>query len=163
MLSFVRGALRVANLVNWAVGAVVAAMVVVMLLASDDIRSRLSETDAVAAENYYLLVLAIALVLPVVPMVHAIFVRLRALIDTADTDRCFSDANAARLIVIAWCLVGINLVDIAFGAVDLAIGADSYFGWWPSLTGWFAALLLFVLAGVFRRGAAMRADLEGTI
>jgi hypothetical protein len=32
-----------------------------------------------------------------------------------------------------------------------------------SVVPWLAILLLFVLAGVFARGARMRADLEGTV
>ena len=33
----------------------------------------------------------------------------------------------------------------------------------PSLTGLALALTLFLLAGVFRKGSAMREDLEGTV
>lgn len=162
MLPFARTVIRLANGLNWIVGVGITLMVAAMLIAPSAIRARLDASEALVAENYYLVVLALALVIPVVPLVHAIFIRLLALIDTADTDRCFSEANAARLVVIAWCLVGINLVDLAFGAVDYAIDPAGS-GWVPTLTGWFAALLLFVLAGVFRRGAQMRADLEGTV
>lgn len=162
MLSFARSAIRVANMANWLIGAVVAVVLLVMLFDADRIRDILAE-DGFDPANYSLMVGALALVLPVVLLVHAIFVRLLALIDTADTDHCFTEANAGRLIVIAWCLVGINVIDLAFGGLDLMSGNDRVFDWFPTLTGWFAALMLFVLAGIFRRGAAMRDDLEGTV
>lgn len=163
MLNFARRAIRIADALNWGIGLVIATMVAAMLTAPDAIKARLDGDGSFVAAHYYLVVLALALVLVVVPLVHAIFVRLLVLIGTAKTDHCFSEANATRLVVIAWSLVGINLVDLAFGAIDLAIAPDGLGGWMPSLTGWFAALLLFLLAEAFRRGAAMRADLEGTV
>lgn len=41
---------------------------------------------------------------------------------------------------------------------DLNVGGDGF-----SLTGIMIVLLLFILARVFRRGAAMREDLDGTV
>ena len=52
---------------------------------------------------------------------------------------------------------------MAAKAVATSKATGEYFGWSLSLTGWIAVPLLFVLANVFREGAAMRADLEGTV
>jgi len=42
---------------------------------------------------------------------------------------------------------------------------EGEYGWDPSLglLGWFAVLLMFILAEIFKQGAIMREDLEGTI
>jgi hypothetical protein len=73
--------------------------------------------------------------------------------------------NARRLTVIAWALLGIQLLDLVFGALALGVGGDDapLSGWTFNITGWIAVLLLFVLARVFEQGAGMREDIEGTV
>ncbi len=58
-----------------------------------------------------------------------------------------------------------NLIDLPYGylATWASEVSGEYFDWSPSFTAWLATLMLFVLARVFRHGAQMRADLEGTV
>ena len=102
---------------------------------------------------------------PVMVAVHWILTRLAALVRDAAVGHALTDANAARLRAIAWATLAIAIVDLCFGWVSVATSkaTGEYFGWSLSLTGWIAVPLLFVLAHVFREGAAMRADLEGTV
>ena len=98
--------------------------------------------------------------------VDLLFRRLIATIDTVAQGRPFSFANAARLRHIALALLAIQLLDLAFaadlGAIN-AIARHPLRVWSPSITGWLAVLLLFVLAQVFARGAEMQDELEATV
>lgn len=98
--------------------------------------------------------------------VDLLFRRLMTMIHTVAQGRPFSVANAARLRHIALALLAIQLLDLAFAADLGAINAivpHPVRVWSPSLTGWIAVLLLFVLAQVFARGAEMQDELEATV
>lgn len=100
------------------------------------------------------------------PIAHVILTRLLAIVDTVRAGDPFVVGNADRLQMIAWCVLGLELLHVAIGAI--AAGAASSgqpvdIDWSFSITPWIAVLLLFVLARVFDHGARMRADLEGTI
>ena len=77
----------------------------------------------------------------------------------------FHAANAVRLRAIGVTLLGLQLLDLAFGAITVPMRRLhlDMVDWQPSLTGWIAVLVAFVLARVFREGAAMRDDLDGTV
>jgi hypothetical protein len=95
-------------------------------------------------------------------IVHAILRRLLAIVDTVRVGDPFIVENAQRLTAIAWrlaALEGFRLVVAAIAAGVWAPGKVDAF----SFASWLAVLLLFVLAGVFARGAQMRSDLEGTV
>lgn len=92
---------------------------------------------------------------------HIIFVRLRAIVATVRTGSPFVVKNAERLRSIAWGLLAIQTINLAFGY--LSFRTDEQLGWSFGLTGWLAVLLLFVLAKVFEHGAAMNEELEGTV
>ena len=102
---------------------------------------------------------------PVILLAHIILTRLIAMIDDQRAGRPFAAANAKRLRQIAWALLGIQLLDLAFGLVSIRASAATgeYFGWSFGVTGWLAVLLLFVLARVFERGAAMQDEIARTI
>ncbi|MCL6249747.1 DUF2975 domain-containing protein [Altererythrobacter sp. KTW20L] len=97
------------------------------------------------------------------------FVRLLArMIDTVADGDPFVMANAARLTRMAWLSLGAWLV----GWVANALGKWGEAHRPPSefrldvefsLTGVGIAILLFILARVFREGAKMREELEGTV
>ncbi len=105
------------------------------------------------------------IMVPIIPLAHIILTRLIAMIDSVPTGMALSMLNADRLRQIAWALIGINVLDLAFGVVTTWAEANTGepLGWTLALTGWLAALMLFVLARVFREGAAMREELEGTV
>jgi hypothetical protein len=79
----------------------------------------------------------------------------------------FGADNAQRINTIAWALLALQLLHVAVAAIAASIATDKaqlkLGGGVSSISGWLAVVLMFVLAGVFREGAAMRDDLEGTI
>jgi hypothetical protein len=102
----------------------------------------------------------------VVPLAHVVLTRLRTIVDTVKVGDPFLPENAARLRVIAWSVLGIELLHVVVGiVVMIASSAAEPIGvnWTFSATRWIAVLLLFVLARVFTEGARMREDLEGTV
>ena len=80
----------------------------------------------------------------------------------------FIPANASRLTQMAWLVLAMNIAVIPIAALGLHIASlvgtagGSIKGAFD-LGGIILALTLFILARVFRQGAAMRADLEGTV
>lgn len=101
--------------------------------------------------------------LVLVGLVHLILRRLLAIVDSVRDGDPFVVANARRLQTIAWSLLGIELLRLAVTGIGTAVSIKSLGSNGFSLGSWLAILLLFVLAGVFMRGARMRADLEGTV
>ena len=102
--------------------------------------------------------------LPMFAAVHVLVSRLLAMVDTVRAGEPFVPENAVRLKTIAWCLLGIQLFDLSCGIfAGIISAAGSKIDWSPSLSGWVAVLLLFVLARVFEEGARIRADLEAMV
>jgi hypothetical protein len=101
-----------------------------------------------------------------VPLIHAALTWLRAMVETVRLGDPFVQENAVRLARIAWVVLGLELLHLAVGAVVAAASSRTApldIGWSVSPTPWLAVLLLFVLARVFERGAAMREELAGTV
>lgn len=113
-----------------------------------------------------LAVVAIAVVL-----IYLFFDRLRRIIGTVGDGDPFAPANAERLSAMAWLLLGVQIVMVPVAAIGLSIveWADEVgqegitFDAGLDLTGILMVIVLFILARVFRIGAAMREDLEGTV
>jgi hypothetical protein len=102
-----------------------------------------------------------------------VFRATSAIIASAISDDPFVDENADRLSRIGWLLVGLASLQAAAGMIiqplaekieaaspDIHIG-DLDGGVSP--TSILTILLVFVLAQIFRRGAEMRSELEGTV
>ncbi|HEY5850299.1 MAG TPA: DUF2975 domain-containing protein [Lysobacter sp.] len=103
------------------------------------------------------------LALLMVALVHVQLTRLLAVVATVRDDP-FVPENAVRLKTIAWCMLGIELLRLAFGVMAGAMNAaGSNIDWEFSASGWVAVVLLFVLAQVFEVGTRMRADLDTMI
>jgi hypothetical protein len=92
--------------------------------------------------------------------------KLRQIVDTVRDGDPFVQDNATRLRAIGWVMVGIQVAGLPIGILAKHIERhfdhvhlDAGF----SLNGLLAILLIFVLAQVFEKGAAMRDDLEGTV
>ena len=101
-----------------------------------------------------------------VPLTHLVLTRLLAIVETVRLGDPFVRENAARLQLIAWWVLGLELLHFAVGAVAATVSATAHpldLDWNFSFTRWLAILLLFVLARVFDQGARMREDLEGTV
>jgi hypothetical protein len=120
----------------------------------------LNVADAVTAMRL-MMVLGIASALPI----HPIFVSLLRIVATVQAGDPFVDANATLLGRIGWALLVFQCLDLVLGALMRWISAlklDAT-GWSPSLGGWIAVVMIFVLARVFRIGARMRDDLATTV
>ena len=101
-----------------------------------------------------------------------LFIRqLRAIVETVESDP-FLPENAGRLARMGWYALGTQMCEFAGQPLVAAYGKyASGFTWGLSTAGGQhvslaplgLAVTLFILARVFRRGAAMRADLEGTV
>ncbi|MET0251422.1 MAG: DUF2975 domain-containing protein [Novosphingobium sp.] len=91
---------------------------------------------------------------------------LLGLIDSVGEGDPFNPHNARRLARMGWLTLAIQILGVPASAlagwIEYFSGfSRSYFGF--SLTGVLLALVLFILARVFRQGAAMREELEGTV
>ena len=136
--------------------------------------------DTVAAElakdgkdiNVDGLIAGLAVMLPLIAVLLAgafWFVHLLGrIVDTVGEGDPFIPTNADRLRTMGWLALAIQLLTLPIGIAvariakavedspsDTSVGLD--------LTGLVLVLILFILARVFRKGAAMREELEGTV
>jgi Protein of unknown function (DUF2975) len=96
-----------------------------------------------------------------------LFVRtLLDIVNTVATGDPFSTQNAVRLERMGWVGVAVQVAGLLTGMIAWRFESrvpDLHLDFGVDLSGVILILLLFVLARVFRVGAAMRADLEGTV
>ncbi len=94
--------------------------------------------------------------------------QLRRIIDTVAQGEPFAPDNADRLAQMGWLILGIQAAALLLGGLAEYVQAqfpaehidiDLEF----SLEGLLLAVVLFILARVFRHGNALREDLEGTV
>jgi hypothetical protein len=152
---------------NWVFAAAAVAVLALTFGVEDRLLDRLARQDGpeIAAANLLAVRTVMVLGLAAVPLAHFLLTRLLAMVNTVRSGDPFVAVNARRLTAIAWCLLGIQLLDLLFGAVALSVTGNDVplSGWTFNITGWIAVLLLFVLARVFEQGARMREDMEGTV
>jgi hypothetical protein len=106
-------------------------------------------------------------------IVFRVFQLLKRIVDTVGLGDPFVPENAGRLTQMAWLTLAIQLVSFPIGALAVSIGTElaksgghtkvDDLGFGISGNGLLLMLILFILARVFRQGAAMRAELEGTV
>jgi lysylphosphatidylglycerol synthetase-like protein (DUF2156 family) len=104
----------------------------------------------------------VALTIAAFALLYDFAARLAQIVATVRHGDPFTLANAARLTRMAWAAVMVQLINVAQTLMSMYLpsnGMDTKM----SLTGLVVGLLLFILARVFRHGAAMREDLEGTV
>lgn len=111
---------------------------------------------------------ALAGAIAVLALVHFILRALRRVVDSASVGDPFIEANAVDLVRVAWLLLGLNVIEALIKPMIYLLAPDAmrakiHETVHISMIGLFAVLLIFVLAQVFRRGSAMRAELAGTI
>ena len=91
---------------------------------------------------------------------------LYRIIGTVGEGDPFVPDNAARLQAMGWISIAVHVVAIPASALakwTQAVTRDLHFQLDVSLAGLFLALVLFILARIFREGTRMREDLEGTV
>lgn len=93
---------------------------------------------------------------------HTILRRLLAIVHTVHVGDPFILENARRLHIIAWSVTALEGLRLIVGTIAATVWQSGNIETF-AIAPWLAVLLLFVLSGVFARGAQMRADLEGTV
>lgn len=120
-------------------------------------------------------VMAIGLSMAV--MLFVFFGKLRRIIGTVGEGDPFQPENAKRLSQMGWLMLGTQLAIVPAGLIALQLvrfadavqeaGAENFTvnldDSGMDMTAWLLVVILFILARVFRHGAAMRDDLEGTV
>jgi hypothetical protein len=107
-----------------------------------------------------------AMVIMMLGLLWTILRKLLAILNSVEAGDPFVAANAIRLRAIGWLMIGAQLLGIplAFAARNAAnLFGENEVGYNFSLNGVLAILLVFILADIFQRGAAMREELEGTV
>ena len=142
-----------------ALGLLLAAALLALLLPSDlPIWSRIEARGAVLSAGLLAFAVYVAVVLFITQRVRLIFT-------TLTIGDPFHPGNVARLRSIGFALAGLELINYGVNLVTGWVFRDEFktvrFPFNP--TAWFAVLVVFVLAEVFREGARLRSEAELTI
>ncbi len=151
---------------NWLVGAAILALLTVMPHEQWIMRA-FQIPPSPDAQRLVMGLRAVALFgLVTIPINNVVLKRLLAIVGTVRSGDPFVAVNAARLQVIAWALLSLQLLSLVIGGIGEMVSTPAH----PvnldagfSINAWLAVLLTFVLARVFSEGARIREDLEGTV
>ena len=159
--------LRVLIVLNWLGGAAILTLLTATLVAEQWTFTALGIPPASVVRPMITGLRAIAGVgLVAVPLNDVVLTRLLAIVETVQWGDPFVATNARRLQVIAWALLGLQLLSLIVGVIGKAIATPAvplHFDAGFSTAGWLAVLLTFILARVFAAGSLMREELEGTV
>ena len=169
LITAARIAIIAARALLWFAGLVMAGLFVATLFASDAQLAEWGREAAElggAAESRPALAILFGFMLLIIVPAERFFQQLQAIVDTVPKGNPFDPANADRLRRMAWLAVAFQTVSLGVNLLsdrtkEMSDRLDMTLE--LSFEGIFLALLLFVLARVFRLGAAMREDLEGTV
>lgn len=94
--------------------------------------------------------------------------KILRIVETVSDGDPFVPVNADRLTAMAWLMLGIQILKIPAGALAVYVATSmrepvAQVDIDIDLSGIVMVIVLFVLARVFREGARMREDLEGTV
>lgn len=168
MLVLSKRVLMVLVVLNWVFVAFFAAVLVFLLSpVSATIAADLAQAYGVDRAAIVVRAMAWVMVLAIMTgvVVNVLFRRMLAIVRSAIDGDAFTLVNARRLRTVGWALLMVQILDLGFGMISLAIDsrAGEPFGWTPSVGGWIAALMVFVLARVFEQGSRMRDELAMTV
>jgi hypothetical protein len=104
----------------------------------------------------------VAMTIAAFALLYDFTARLAKVIDTVRHGDPFTLANAVRLNRMAWLAMTVQMMNVLQTLITTYLPSHGM-NTPLSLTGLAVGLVLFVLARVFRHGAAMREDLEGTV
>ena len=169
MLVLSKRVLRTLLVLNWVFVAFFAALLIVLLSPAGGDHavaalSRIYPPDHAAVlvrATIWLMAIGIAAGISA----HILFRRMLAIVATAIAGDPFTLANARRLRVVGWALLAIQILDLVLGVLSMIVDSRTGegLGWSPSVGGWIAVLMLFVLARVFEQGSRMRDQLAMTV
>ncbi len=112
-----------------------------------------------------------AVALGMIAMLYLFLGKLRAIIGSVGEGDPFIPENADRLNLMAWLMLGVQVLMIPAGGIALFLAkwadelenAEITIDAGLDIEGILMVVVLFILARVFKHGANMRADLEGTV
>lgn len=167
VLSVAWVALRTLMVLNWVYGVLILGFLLVSFLAAEWIWRALGVGSITGHEGLIAGMRSImAIGIASVPIGFVFFRELLRIVESVRAGEPLTIANAARLKVIAWALLALEVLHIVVVAIASAVSTREV----PlrisgnfNITGWLAILLLFVLAQVFLEGARMHDELEGTV
>jgi uncharacterized membrane protein YidH (DUF202 family) len=146
-------------------GAAAVAALPAMFIFRDDVVVRLSGHDA-PPEAIWAIVAVALLIGAMVVLGFYFFRHLYRIVGTVGEGDPFVPVNAERLRAMGWITVAVHVLGIPMAAItrwvevatdNVRIEAD------VPLAGLLLAVVLFVLARVFREGTRMRDEMEGTV
>jgi hypothetical protein len=145
----------------------------VILLFSGAINAEIAAEygDAVGRLPLATMTALFAFLLVLLALIFVFFGKLRAIIASVGEGDPFVPENADRLNLMAWIMLAAQAIMITISGFALTVAnwaADFEEGEFAvdvglDLTGILIVIVLFILARVFKHGAAMREDLEGTV
>ncbi|MFL5485530.1 MAG: DUF2975 domain-containing protein [Gemmatimonadaceae bacterium] len=166
-LKLSRSVLNALIALNLVMGLLILFMLIGSLVAETWVMTALGAAHPGRAPTLYLGMRVIMVIgIGAVPLAHVVLTRLRAIVETVRLGDPFVAENTERLQVIAWMVLGLELLHVAVGAIARAVSTTAQpldIDWNFSVTRWLAVLLLFVLARVFEHGTRMREELQATV
>ena len=143
------------------VGAAIAIVVPVVVLNQDRVLAEFSPSPSTMPGGDVIgaILAAMVLVAGIVALSFLFIRHLRRIVDTVRQGDPFIPENAMRLRSMAWLSIVLQVVALFAGALTKNLEANFDI----SIGGILLPLVLFILARVFRRGAEMRDELEGTV
>lgn len=167
VLSLASVTLRVLIVLNWLGGAAILALLTAAIVAEQWTFAALGIPPQSAVPSMIKGLRAIAAIgIVAVPLNDVVLTRLLAIVKTVRFGDPFVASNARRLQLIAWALLGLQVLSLVVDAIGKAISTSAvplHLDAGFSTAGWLAVILTFVLARVFAAGTLMREDLEGTV
>lgn len=167
LIGSTRLALRIGQVLNAGFGAGIALLLAASLVMGDRFTAILLHADAISglavttAGARWLMVVGILAACAT----QIILLMLGRMAASLSSDDPFAPANAHRLRMIGWALLGIQLLDFPVMTIChyAPVVGQVIHKSGISLSGWLAVLMVFVLAHIFEKGTAMRNYLEETI
>lgn len=150
------------------VGAIVIVVMIALLFNQSYVMEELIEQGSKAPAWQVLTAIELMLIF-VVAMAGCVedwLKQLQRLIASVSEGDPFIPVNADRLTRMGWLTIAIQLLAIPVNGIGSWLESavkQATVGFGISLSGFLLALVLFILARVYRRGAEMRAELEGTV
>lgn len=167
LLALADHVVRFLIVLNFLYGAGILLLMLASLVAPDMVfRALLHRSLSVDGGAAVQLRLLMVLGLAGATVTHLILSRVRDILATVRDGDPFVAGNGRRIHQLAIGVVCLELLHLLAGAIirgEAVTRLDIHMHWSFAFTPWIAALLLFVLGGVFDHGAAMRADLDGTV
>jgi hypothetical protein len=149
------------------VGVVLLLAVPAVLLNQDKVVAEFGRIPEAAAGDIVGAILAVMMFVVALAALSFVFLRhLRRIVDTVRQGDPFTPENAMRLRAMAWLSIAVQLAALAAGALTMWLEEatkELQANFDVPIGGILLPLVLFILARVFRRGAEMRDELEGTV